>query len=156
MIRKAEEQDIHGIMELLLQVANVHADGRPDLFVANHRKYTVEEVRGIISNDSTPVFVYVSDSEVIEGYCFCIIKEFVDGGHFRPHRSFYIDDLCVDEKHRGRGIGRRLYEYVKIFAREMGCHNVTLNVWACNPSAIRFYESLGMQIQKIGMEEIMD
>lgn len=36
-IRHATEEDIEGIMELLVQVCNVHAEGRPDLFVPNKR-----------------------------------------------------------------------------------------------------------------------
>jgi len=32
---------------------------------------------------------------------------------------------------------------------------VTLNVWSCNPSALAFYESMGMKVQKIGMETIL-
>ena len=39
-------------------------------------------------------------------------------------------------------------------ARENGCYNVTLNVWSCNPSALRFYERMGMVPQKICMEKI--
>ena len=31
-------------------------------------------------------------------------------------------------------------------------NNLTLNVWTCNPSAIRFYEQCGMSVYKMGME----
>ena len=31
----------------------------------------------------------------------------------------------------------------------------TLNVWSCNPSALRFYESMGLVPQKICMEQIL-
>ena len=70
-------------------------------------------------------------------------------------RTLYIDDLCVEEKLRGKHIGKQLYEYVLGFAKEQGCYNVTLNVWACNPSAMKFYESCGLSVQKIGMEKIL-
>jgi ribosomal protein S18 acetylase RimI-like enzyme len=40
-------------------------------------------------------------------------------------------------------------------ARETGCYNVTLNVWAENPSAIAFYKAQGMKPQKYGMETIL-
>ena len=70
-------------------------------------------------------------------------------------RTLYIDDLCVDEGLRGKHIGRELYEAAVAFAREQGCYNVTLNVWSCNPSALKFYESCGLVPQKIGMEYIL-
>ena len=70
-------------------------------------------------------------------------------------RTLYIDDLCVDENARGRHVGEALYRHVLGFAREQGCYNVTLNVWACNESAIRFYEAMGLKTQKIGMETVL-
>ena len=70
-------------------------------------------------------------------------------------RTLYVDDICVDEASRGSGVGRALYEHVVAFAREEGFYNVTLNVWSCNPGAMRFYESLGMRPYKIGMEEVL-
>ena len=70
-------------------------------------------------------------------------------------RTLYIDDLCVDEACRGQHIGKALYQYVLSYAKEKGCYNVTLNVWACNESAIKFYEKCGLVPQKIGMEKIL-
>ena len=70
-------------------------------------------------------------------------------------KTLYIDDLCVDELARGQHIGKILYDYVIEFARENGFYNVTLNVWADNKNALKFYEKLGLKIQKIGMEKIL-
>ena len=67
----------------------------------------------------------------------------------------YIDDICVDEGARGRGVGRALYGHILGFAREKGCYNVTLNVWSCNPGAMAFYEKLGLTPYKVGMEKIL-
>ena len=52
-------------------------------------------------------------------------------------------------------MGSALYDYVLDYARSIGCYNVTLNVWACNPGAMAFYESRGLTPQKIGMEKIL-
>jgi ribosomal protein S18 acetylase RimI-like enzyme len=70
-------------------------------------------------------------------------------------KTLYIDDLCVDEKLRDKHIGRELYQSAVELAKESGCYNLTLNVWSCNESAMRFYESLGLVAQKIGMELIV-
>ena len=40
-------------------------------------------------------------------------------------------------------------------AKENRCYNVTLNVWSCNTSALRFYEKCGLSPQKICMEKIL-
>lgn len=154
-IRKGEKSDVEGIMKLLKQVNDVHADGRPDLFIHGHTKYTPEEVEKILSDPLTPVFVAESEDCPLEGYCFCIVEDHTDSKHLRPIKTLYIDDLCVDENSRGKRVGKSLYEYVKQFASREGFYNITLNVWSCNPSALRFYEALGMTPMKIGMEEIL-
>lgn len=41
------------------------------------------------------------------------------------------------------------------YARAAGYYNVTLNVWADNKPALRFYEKIGLRVQKIGMEKIL-
>ena len=54
------------------------------------------------------------------------------------------------------GVGGALYRHVVQVAEQTGCYNVTLNVWACNPTALRFYEKCGLTVQKIGMEQLLD
>ena len=70
-------------------------------------------------------------------------------------KTLYIDDLCVDENVRGQHVGTLLYEAVLDFARAHGCYNVTLNVWSCNESAMKFYRARGLKEQKVGMEVIL-
>ncbi|MBP3399143.1 MAG: GNAT family N-acetyltransferase, partial [Erysipelotrichaceae bacterium] len=56
---------------------------------------------------------------------------------------------------RGQHVGKSLYEYVLNYAKDNQYYNVTLNVWGFNESAIKFYESCGLSVQKIGMEKIL-
>ena len=89
------------------------------------------------------------------GYAFCVHQQYIDNNNMTDIKTLYIDDLCVDETARNAHVGRQLYEYVLNFAREQGYYNVTLNVWADNGNAVKFYEKLGLKIQKIGMEKIL-
>ncbi|MDO4523227.1 MAG: GNAT family N-acetyltransferase [Eubacteriales bacterium] len=155
-IRRAQEKDINKIMELLVQVDMVHHIARPDLFKGPATKYTEEQLKAILKNDETPVFVAVDENDVVEGYAFCIFKQLPDDNILTDIKTLYIDDLCVDENIRGKHIGRKLYAYVLDFAKKQGCYNVTLNVWAENKSAMAFYEKCGLKPQKIGMEMILD
>lgn len=70
-------------------------------------------------------------------------------------KTLYIDDLCVDEAFRGEHIGKSLYEYAIDYAKKHNYYNVTLNVWADNVNAVKFYKKVGLKIQKIGMEKIL-
>lgn len=155
-IRRADKRDLEGVDSLLEQVCMVHHKGRPDLFQGNHnRKYSDRQLTEMFADDSRPIFVAVDGEQKVLGYAFCILQEHSNDNVLTDIKTLYIDDLCVDEKIRGQHIGSSLYEYVLQYAREQGCYNVTLNVWTCNPPAMRFYEKCGMKPQKIGMETIL-
>jgi ribosomal protein S18 acetylase RimI-like enzyme len=70
-------------------------------------------------------------------------------------KTLYIDDLCVDESTRGMGVGRALFDHVVAYARQSGCHDVTLNVWELNRGARAFYERMGMHPLKTCMETVL-
>lgn len=157
-IRRATKTDMPGINKLLHQVLMVHHNGRPDLFKANVKKYTDEELEKIIADDMAPIFVAVEENAPegeILGYAFCVFQQHIGDNILTDIKTLYIDDLCVDEEKRGAHIGKQLYEYVLTFAKMQECYNVTLNVWSCNESAMRFYEKCGLIPQKIGMEIIL-
>ena len=154
MIRLATEKDIPKIGDLLNQVCLVHHNGRPDIFKVG-RKYSDGELKEILKDESRPILVSTDERDEVLGYCFCIYQQHKDNSVLTDIKTLYIDDLCVDENLRGRHIGRELYEAAVKRARDSGCYNLALNVWSCNPSAMRFYEAKGLVPQKIGMELVL-
>jgi len=139
MIRRAIEKDIPRLGALLEQVNLVHHRGRPDLFKLG-KKYTDGELAAILTDQKKPILVWTDESDTVCGYAFCVYQQHVGSNLMTDVKTLYIDDLCVDETLRGRHIGKELYDAVLAMARENGCYNVTLNVWSCNESAMRFYE----------------
>ncbi|MBQ3796023.1 MAG: GNAT family N-acetyltransferase [Butyrivibrio sp.] len=168
-IRRAEDKDSERIIELLQQVCNIHADIRPDLFIYDGTKYSKEDLHEMYKDDTKPIFVAVGDldnggkkdnpddnnNEIVQGYCFCQIKKTEGSRCIKPFAQIFIDDLCVDEKARGQHVGRQLFDYVKSYAKELGCYEITLNVWEGNDSARRFYENMGMKPKETQMEIIL-
>lgn len=154
-IRRAMEQDMDGINNLLMQVCLVHHKGRPDLFKYGAKKYTDDQLRAIIHDDNRPIFTAVDETGRVLGYAFCIFQQHLNDNILTDIKTLYIDDLCVDETLRGQHIGRSLYEAVLAFAKEQNCYNVTLNVWSLNEPAMKFYQSCGLKPQKVGMETIL-
>lgn len=150
MIRKANKKDIGRIIELLHQVDMVHHVIRPDLFKPNTTKYNEQELEALLEDDSKPVFVY--DDGTVLGHAFCLITEVRDDKLLEDIKTLYIDDICVDEKARGRHVGKALYEHVRDYALSIGCNNITLNVWEGNDPAWSFYKHMGMKVQKTTME----
>ncbi|MCD8130131.1 MAG: GNAT family N-acetyltransferase [Lachnospiraceae bacterium] len=154
-IRRATAEDIPGLNKLLYQVLMVHHNGRPDLFKPDVKKYTDRELEELLKEEKRPVFAAVDEKNQVSGYAFCILEEYIGDNTHPDMKTLYIDDLCVDEEVRGQHIGETLYEYVLDYARKIGCYNVTLNVWSCNPGAMKFYEKCGLVPYKVGMEKVL-
>lgn len=153
-IRRAEQKDIPRILDLLSQVLEIHAIIRPDLFISGTRKYTDAELQTMIADDMNPIFV-ADIAGKVQGYCFCQIHDPVDTHNQRASRSLYIDDLCVDQSVRHHQVGRQLLAFVTAYARQIGCYDMTLNVWAGNDAAQAFYEKMGFSPRKTCMEKLL-
>ena len=115
-IRRACNADCAQINRLLYQVHCVHAKGRPDLFIPGKKKYNESQLLDIIANDEKPIFVAEEDDKIL-GYAFCVFQKPASNS-MQPVKTLYIDDLCVDENCRGGGVGKRIFEFVKDYAKK--------------------------------------
>ena len=154
-VRPAQTRDTDTILRLLVQVDMVHHTIRPDLFKGPATKYTRQQLTEIFADPDAPVFVYDDGDGQVRGYAMCRVQQHVDDNVLSSIRTLYLDDLCVDEAFRGQGVGHAIFDYVREYARREGFYNLTLNVWAGNDSAKRFYEACGLTPQKYGMELIL-
>ena len=154
-IRFAIPEDVPDILSLLRKAGQLYHRANPTLFRADGQKYSASQVLAMLNKSETPVFVAVEDDRVL-GYCFCQMQRHPQDPVLCDVLSLYIDDLCVDENCRGKGIGKALYQAVYRYAKMRKCYNITLNVWACNESAVKFYQAMGLLPQKIGMEAILE
>lgn len=153
-VRYAQEKDAKSVMRLLRQVLEVHAKIRPDIFLSGSTKYSEEEVVAIIRDGKRRTFV-AEERGIVVGYALCILEEKETSACMVPHKTLYVDDLCVEETERGKGVASALFSAVKDEAIRLGCYAVTLNVWEGNDNAKAFYEKMGMTPRSIKMECIL-
>ncbi|HRH67783.1 MAG TPA: GNAT family N-acetyltransferase, partial [Bacteroidia bacterium] len=77
-------------------------------------------------------------------------------------KGFYLDDLIVTEKLRGKGIGRKLLDAFMQEAKNNGAKQVHWQVLDWNTPAIEFYKKVGASIEaewldcKMTEEQIQD
>lgn len=154
-IRFAIPEDVPGILALLQQVGQVHHEGRPDLFRKGAQKYGASQILQLLESATSPIFVAVADDKVL-GYGFCQIKTVTQHPVFEDSTELYIDDICVDENCRGQGVGKAIYDEILRYAKMRKCHNLTLNVWCFNETAMKFYEKCGLKPQRIYMETVLE
>lgn len=154
-IRRACDKDIPKLMDILVQIGNIHNEIRPDLFKANCTKYTNDDLSFLIKDDKRPVFVAVNRDDEVLGHMFCSFNINGQNPVCYTYKTLYIDDLSIDARYRGLHIGHELMDYAYKYAAENGCYSVTLHVWTGNDNAQHFYESIGMKSQFTCMEKIL-
>ena len=155
-IRLAQPKDIPDLLSLLEQLLSVHHQARPDIFKEEGSKYSGQDLENLMMQEQTPIFVYENSYGQILGHLFVTIKEVTDNPVLQPIKTLFIEDLCVDQAARGQKIGDQLYQFAVSYAKEIGCYNLTLNVWNDNEGALRFYQRQGMKPQETVMETIID
>lgn len=155
MIRLAEKKDVPALKKLLEEVLYIHHVGRPDIFKAKGQKYTDEQLAALVLVKENPIFVYEDENGEVIGHCMCQTIDRAEAPNAYAYKTLFIDDLCIEEKARGKHVGKAMYEYVKAYAKENGYYNITLHAWECNPEGVGFYKHLGMEIQQYTMEELL-
>lgn len=153
-VRHACPADIPALLRLLVEINRLHHEGRPDLFTLT-RKYDQAALLSLLADPGYTILVAATPADEVCGYAICRLENPPHNAVLKPVRTYYLDDLCVDVSARGCGIGHHLIEAVRSEARQAGCYNLTLNVWACNESARQFYERCGFKVQKTTMEELL-
>ena len=148
IIRESKYEDRESVHRLLLLIAELHRNGRPDMFGDLVSKYDVNQVGQRLSAEDNGVFVAETDGKVV-GYVFCDIISEGNG------LTLYIDDLCVDPESRSHGIGTKLLDRAKEYAEEKNCRCVMLNVWEFNENAVEFYKKYGFKTRTRHMEIIL-
>ncbi len=133
-VRVASIEDVPSIVTM------VRAGSEEGIFHYNpSHSFSVEEQRESFRNfafEKRPkgyqVLVFETEDTVI-GYVDSEVKRGV--GH--------ILGIYVDQKHRRKGIGKKLIEYMLQDCMRQGCHKARLEVFANSHKAIGFYKHLG-------------
>jgi ribosomal protein S18 acetylase RimI-like enzyme len=96
-------------------------------------------------------FVYIIETDAGEaaGRIWWAIRE--DQG-----RAAFLYDIHLDERYRGRGLGRRAMALLEDDVRAHGLDRIHLNVWGGNDVARSLYGSLGYVERAVFMEKRLD
>lgn len=122
------EQDLDAIAAVLLQL-------RPQYHLASIKAQIHKQ------RQNGYQLAYASDNNGV-----LCVAGFVVGEKLAWGRHLYIDDLVTDESHRSTGAGRFLIDWLKDYAREIGCKQIHLDSGVQRFSAHRFYLREGFDI----------
>ena len=132
-VRKATQDDVHGILECLREAFEVYRDSyTPDAF-----RDTVPAPEGIRNRlEKMCVFVAADPSGEIVGTIACSVVS-PDEGHVRG--------MAVREAWHGTQVASELIRSVESELRHQRCSRVTLDTTLPLKRAMRFYERHGFQ-----------
>ena len=140
-IRKAAPGDYAACAALEQAILELHQRNRPDFFRERAAALTEERFQALLEQ---AVFLVAEEDGTVVGHCFAGKRGYEGHPGFNNIEWLEIDDIVVDEKHRGEGVGTELFEAMKAEAARMGFKHIELTVWGFNEEARRFYEKLGM------------
>ena len=153
-IRFAEENELEQVNVLRKQVNVLHVAGKPEVFKPGFGPELRDFIFAIWKDPEQKIVVAEEDG-VICGFA-VIHHIFKAGSPFMKERDFLdIDEFCVDETHRRKGVATQMIEFIKDFAKEKGFHRIELNMWEFNESALAFYEAAGFETFRRYMEMML-
>lgn len=127
-ISTAKPEDSNGVSDLLRQMGYVTSDSETARRI---KLYEQPAYRLMLAK--TP--------EIIVGF---IALHFYDVLHL-PAPEGRISSFCVDEKVRGKGIGKTLLTAAEDYFKENGCYKIVLNSNLKRPETHQFYLNRGYQ-----------
>ena len=98
----------------------------------------------VSASDTSTVFV-ARDEERVVGMC----TVYLDIESVRFGRRAWVEDLMVDPDRRSHGIGKRLLDTAKAWARDRGATHLELDTAEARGDAHRFYEREGASYRSI-------
>ena len=148
MLELARESDWAEVQRLSVQIHDLHAAWRPDLYFHCDEPYPREKFLEDIRNR----MVYTARIDgIVVGYV--ILSMLQQGGPGTvEYKAMRLDAICVDEAARGQGIGKAMVADVRALARAFGCREIILGVHPENDSAVDFYQKCGFRIRTINMD----
>ena len=126
-IRLGRPDDLDAVLALWADARSPHAVTED----------TPERVAGLLERDA--LLVAEAGGEIV-GIC----TVYLDIESVRFGRRAWVEDLAVHPDHRSEGIGARLLEGAKAWARERGASHLKLDSALARTQAHRFYEREGM------------
>ncbi|HIU12060.1 MAG TPA: GNAT family N-acetyltransferase [Candidatus Onthocola stercorigallinarum] len=150
MIREMNLNDYEDVRILVRQIHELHLSNRPDIY-NDGESFPKEYFEKVLSDANNLNYVYIENKKIV-GVLNATLQHTNPLPIIKPRTYYFIENLVVDKNHRRKGIAKKLFSYLTLKAKENNIDSIELNVWSFNTEAIKFYESMGMNIKNIRME----
>lgn len=150
-IRFAVSDDAEQVNSLRKQVNDLHVQGKPEVFRGGFTKELRDYVYEIFADPLKKIVVYESGGVI----CALAVLNHITKPEnpFMLERDYLdIDEFCVDEAFRRKGIATEMIGFIRGYAKAEGFARLELNMWEFNRDALAFYEAAGFTTYRRYME----
>ncbi len=148
MLELARESDWEDVRRLSVQIHDLHAAWRPDIYFHCDEPYPKESFLEDIQNK----MLYVAKIQDVAVGFVLLSMLMKDGPGTVKRKLLRLDSICVEEALRGQGIGKSMVSDVRALAKAFGCSQLLLGVHPENDDAVVFYQKCGFRIRTIHMD----
>ncbi len=123
-------------------VQSLHAERYPEYFKPYDREAVLEHCQKQLKEPLWFCDLALADS-VPAGYVLYFLRNYGENPFRYAYKGVHIDQICVAQEYRGKGLGRALMAKVESKARELGASQLELTYWDKNHEAGTFYTGEG-------------
>jgi len=126
-------------------VQTLHHTLYPETFKAFDLEAVTQYFKEAIQVPYSHFYICEIEGEPVGYIWFDEVKR-VENAFSHAKHMLYVNQVSVNESHRGLGIGRKLFETVLQFADENTVKKIALDYWSKNDHAREIYKKYGFEI----------
>lgn len=142
-----EDKYLEDVRDLLVELEeyliSIDKDGLDRMHPNYREKMALVDLEEVLNNHGK-CFLAIINKKVV-GLIMGIIPEYgkYDYLDYKCPKCGVVTELVVSKNIRGKGIGKKLMQVMEEYFKSIGCEYISIEVFAYNKNAIRFYESEG-------------
>lgn len=142
-----EEKYIDDVKDLLVEleeyILRIDEDELDQLHPEYRNKMVLIDLEEVNENNGK-CFLAIEDEKVI-GLIIGTVRKYDEYDYldYKCPKCGEVTELVVAKETRGKGVGRKLMQVVEEYFKSIGCEYISIEVFAYNKNAIKFYESEG-------------
>ena len=145
LIENAAAQDIPALADLLALLFGIEQDFQPDL---------EKQKKGLALLISQPENRVIKVAKNQQGEILGMVSAQLVISTAQGSPSAWIEDMVIQESHRGEGLGKSLLNEILLWAKSKGATRAQLLVDTENKPALGYYQHLGWETTQLQARKI--
>lgn len=150
-VRRARETDTAAIAAIAQEVHALHASALPDVFQPPGAAVATAADFARLTSTAGHLLLAADDGAGVVGYAHAQVQRQPATSYKRASDLLHVHAMAVASAHRDRGIGAALLAALRAEARRESLDGLSLEVYAFNAAARRFYERAGFAEERTRM-----